>query len=114
MNMPGFTAETSLYNTSGHYRAMAGTPNDLIGSGGVLPQLPIGFCMADCDFTYPNDSFLSSVCKLGCFGDGGGGGGGGGEHCRPTCGQCQPDPGSPTGRSKPCIKSNCDDYDKPC
>jgi hypothetical protein len=38
MNMPGFTGETSLYKTSGHYR-IVGTPNDLLGSRGVLPQL---------------------------------------------------------------------------
>ncbi len=38
INMPGFTAETSLYKTSGRYR-IAGTPNDLGGSRGVLPQL---------------------------------------------------------------------------
>ena len=66
MNMPGFTAETSLYKTSGHYR-MAGTPGDLLGSREVLPQLPIGFCMADCEFTHPNDSILREHCKLGCL-----------------------------------------------
>ena len=49
MNMPGFTAETSLYKTRRQYPAVAGTPNALVGSQGVLPQLPIGFCMADCD-----------------------------------------------------------------
>ncbi len=41
MNMPGFTAETSLHKTSGHYRAMAGTPNGCAEARGVLPQLPI-------------------------------------------------------------------------
>ena len=29
MNMPGFTADASLYKTSGHYHAMAGTLNAL-------------------------------------------------------------------------------------
>ena len=38
MNMPRFTAEASLYKTSGHYR-IAGTSNALVGSPGVLPQL---------------------------------------------------------------------------
>lgn len=38
MNMPGFTGEASLYKTSGHYR-IVGTPDDLLGSRGVLPQL---------------------------------------------------------------------------
>jgi hypothetical protein len=29
MNLPGFTADISLYKTSGHYRTMPGTPNEL-------------------------------------------------------------------------------------
>ncbi len=95
MNMPGFTAEASLYNTGGHYR-MAGAPNHLVGSRGVLPQLPIGFCMADCDFIHRDDPFLASVCKLGCFGQqdgggtgGGGGGGGGGNGSGLVCAKCK-------------------------
>ena len=39
MNIPGFTAEISLYNASRHYRAMAGPPNALVNGRGVLPQL---------------------------------------------------------------------------
>lgn len=45
MNIPGFTAEASLYKTSGHYR-IAGTPNSLaaltlalIGSISVVPDV---------------------------------------------------------------------------
>jgi hypothetical protein len=38
MSMPGFAAETSLYKTRGHYRAMASTPPALVGRRGVLPQ----------------------------------------------------------------------------
>ena len=37
MSLPGFSAEASLYKASGHYRTV-GTPNDLVGSRGVLPQ----------------------------------------------------------------------------
>jgi hypothetical protein len=44
MNIPGFTAETSLYNASGHYRAMTGPPNALVNGRGVLPQLRF-FCL---------------------------------------------------------------------
>jgi hypothetical protein len=39
MNMPGFTGETSLYKTSGHYRAMAGTPNVLVAGALTLALL---------------------------------------------------------------------------
>jgi len=37
INIPGFTAEESLSNTSGHYRT-AGTRNDFAGSPEVLAQ----------------------------------------------------------------------------
>jgi hypothetical protein len=40
--------------------------------------------------------------------------GGGGERCRPACGPCQSDPDSPTGRSRFCLRANCDDYTRPC
>src|SRR5687767_5778761 len=36
MNMPGFTADISLYKTSGHYRAMGGTPNALAAAAQTL------------------------------------------------------------------------------
>lgn len=39
MNMPEFTAETSLYKTSRHYRARTGTSNAWVDGQGVLPQL---------------------------------------------------------------------------
>jgi hypothetical protein len=38
MNIPGFTAEASVYKTPGNYQ-MAGTPNDLAGNRGVVPQM---------------------------------------------------------------------------
>lgn len=38
MNMPGFTAESSVYRTMGYYRAMAGHPT-LSANAAVLPQL---------------------------------------------------------------------------
>jgi hypothetical protein len=41
MNIPGFTAEASVCKTPGNYQ-MAGTPNDLAGNRGVVPQ--ISFC----------------------------------------------------------------------
>jgi hypothetical protein len=38
MNIPGFTAEASVYKNPGNYQ-MAGTPNDLAGNRGVVPQM---------------------------------------------------------------------------
>jgi hypothetical protein len=69
MNMPGFSAEASLYRSVRQYR-MAGTRKP--GSRGVLPQLPIGFCMADCDFT-EHDPLSNAACKFDCLGQDGGG-----------------------------------------
>src|SRR5262249_49320455 len=116
MNMPGLTAESSLYRSNAFYRSAraSGAP----GKRQVVPQLPIGFCMANCDRI--RDDFLRSVCELNCFEQdgtgrgGGGGGGGGGQHCKPSCGPCIPDPESPLGGFKTCIKTNCDDYDVAC
>jgi hypothetical protein len=37
MNLPGFTADESLYKNCGHYRT-GGALNDVVGSREVLPQ----------------------------------------------------------------------------
>jgi hypothetical protein len=52
MNMPGFTAETSLYKTSGHYRAMAGTPHTLAAA--ALTLAAIATSSVDCK-TFPDN-----------------------------------------------------------
>jgi hypothetical protein len=92
MSMPGFTAETSLYKTRGRYRAVAGAPNAKVGSQVVLPQLPIGFCMADCDDSFEWGTLENSICKFNCMSDGSsggdGGGGGGGSGPNLLCGRC--------------------------
>jgi hypothetical protein len=64
MSIPGFTGEASLYKTSAHYRAMAGSPNDLVGSRGIFPQLSRGWggpgacdqgCKALCELQFDLD-----------------------------------------------------------
>jgi hypothetical protein len=113
MKLPGFTADSTLYKTPRAYNAI-GRPFLAAGHPSVLPQLPIGFCQANCDRI--DDPFLRSVCNIRCMDQGGGGGtgGGGGQTCRPGCGPCHHDPDSPTGRYKTCIKRNCDTYDVRC
>lgn len=78
MNTPGFSADVSLYKSSRCYIGRT-TSGALAASLGITPQLPIGFCMADCDDQYQWGTLDNSVCKFGCLGNGGGGGGGGGE-----------------------------------
>lgn len=41
MNMPGFTAEASLYKTYEHYPVVA---TDVASSTQVVPQIPLGLC----------------------------------------------------------------------
>jgi hypothetical protein len=119
MNIPGYNAEVSLYKTRGHYRAMAGTPNALVGGRGVLPQLPLDLltCLRDCQFD-PDFALCNDICYWNDFtsggggGDGGGGGGGGG--CPRTCGACLRDPHSASGFSKTCRFPNCEIYKIEC
>lgn len=106
MNMAGFTAEASLHKSSGHYR-MAGTPNDLVGSRGVLPQLPIDLCLADCDFTYHDNPFGRDFCRNVCQNMGGGGGGGPSEPPEPRCGPCI------RGQQR-CVIPGVGSYSAPC
>ncbi len=90
--MPGFTATAALYRAANRYRSSGVTARGT-ASRGIEPQLPIGFCMADCDYQNPNDPLMASVCKAGCFDSapdtgGGGGGGGTGDSVR-ACIQCK-------------------------
>jgi hypothetical protein len=85
MNLPGFSADASLYKTSGHYRLSASAASMAtvrIGLAQVRPPLPDGF---------PDGQF-----------------------CRPGCGPCVPDPDSATGCSRTCITPNCNDFTRPC
>jgi len=122
MNMPGFSAEVSLYNSSRYYvgRATSGALAASLGIGVsgdgisvVQPQLRKTDyeCVHDCLEAGGGD-----ICHFFCTEnvDPGGGGGGGGQQCRPSCGPCQHDPDSRTGRSRLCIDAKCDDYTKRC
>jgi hypothetical protein len=111
-HMPGFTAAAALYPTAGRYRT-SGAAGRRSGSRAIEPQLPIGFCMADCDFQYPSDPLMASVCKFGCFdsapGDGGGGGGGGGGVSPRACIQCKARCNRKPVSQRAACKADCDD-----
>jgi hypothetical protein len=122
MNIPGFTANTALYNTRGRYLAIAGIPAPS-ANWHIVPQLPrqleLLFCLGNCS---------DSACKQTCFqmydirttddqfpgGGNGGGGGGGIPHCRAQCSPCGPDSTSETGRSRNCLTFDCDLNTIPC
>src|SRR6266849_1008943 len=116
MNLPGFTADTSIYKAIEHYRAMGGTPSELVSGRGVRLQLPqeLQSCLSRCDFSpHPN------LCNYFCYYEYGGGGqdgqgGHGPQPCSRTCGACLGDPGSSTGRSKTCRMPNCEWYTIEC
>jgi hypothetical protein len=109
MTMPGLTAEASLCRTSGRYRT-ATRGRAAARVQGIIPQLmPIGFCQANCQ---PDDW----LCVMRCLEQEPGGGPGGGpqEVCRVGCGRCLPDPDSPTGRSKTCVRRDCSTVTRRC
>jgi hypothetical protein len=71
MKTPGFNAEASLYKSSRRYIGRA-TSGVLSASMGITPQLPIGFCMADCDGQYDWGTLDNQICKFGCLDAGSG------------------------------------------
>lgn len=101
MGLPGFTAETSLYQTSGRYRVAANW------AGGVAVQVhlaqfmplmpPDGFCKPGCGRCSPDPTFPTGYSKTCLSAD-----------CEdydvpcpacqspPTCGPCNPGPCDPT------------------
>jgi hypothetical protein len=67
MNVPGFTAEMSLYKIGEHYR-MVGNPASLdwgVNRVKVKPALPSLACLIACATLPPP---LDVICELGCFG----------------------------------------------
>jgi hypothetical protein len=71
MNMPGFSAQAALAGTRGRYRRF-GRHTAMAADGRVTPQLPIGFCQANCDRI--QDDFMRTVCEMRCLDRSGGGG----------------------------------------
>jgi hypothetical protein len=110
MNIPGFTASTSLYRAGGRYRASANRSGASANVGAVLPQLQreraLLLCLEDCD----NNPSCVAVCNA----THGGETGETSTFCPPGCGRCIPDPESRTGRSKTCNTADCRLYQKRC
>lgn len=115
MNMPGFTAEVSVYKTRGHYRRATGQPGGIftpVGRG-LFPQLrKIDWeCAHDCLEAGGN----MGICGFFCEERGEEGGGGLPEPvCRPSCSSCGPSSEGLPGRWKTCIKRNCDEHEVRC
>ena len=111
MNTPGFNAEASLYKADGYYHSAA-TYFSAADGIVVQPQLRKTDyeCVHDCLEAGGGD-----MCNFFCTENvDEGGGGGGGESCRPGCGPCYNDPDSATGRSKTCVRADCETYDVQC
>ena len=104
MNLPGFTAEASIYQPARSYKAGASRRR-----GGPANSVQAALAV------YVDGRFVCNgeVNEFG-FIDCGPIGGGGGPLCRPACGRCMPDDESPTGKSRLCILRNCDDVQRPC
>jgi hypothetical protein len=117
MKMPRFTAEASLYKVREFYQSTANHYGDASGKSAdsnavVQPQLRKTDyeCVHDCLEAGGGD-----MCNFFCTENvDEGGGGGGGQSCRPECGPCYDDPDSPTGRTRTCIRADCETYDRQC
>jgi len=107
MRTPGFTATTTLDTAASRYGAAATG-----GNAGVNLLRPAAAIYMDGRFVCYGEVTPNGF--INCYPSGGGGGGGGSPRCRPACGRCQADSDSPTGRSRFCIRANCDDYTRPC
>jgi hypothetical protein len=119
MNMPGFTADASLYKVGKFYRLTATYFSDSLGVSAdsiavVQPQL------RKTDYECTHDCLEaggdSGICDFFCTEsvEDGGDGGRGEQHCLAGCGPCLPDTESPMGGSRTCVRPNCDNYDRPC
>ena len=105
INMPGFTAEASLYRTIERYQLASTTQRAEFKASMVQPSAAI----------YEDGRFVcyGEVTERGyinCYPPGGGGE----IFCRPRCEPCRSDPESRTGRSRTCIDRNCDEFFRPC
>lgn len=117
INIPGFTAEASIYKTRGYYRLATGRVGGIVAAVGqvLLPQLRrIDWgCARDCLEAGGN----MGICSFFCEERGEEGGGGRPEPlCRPGCSPCRSglsEEGEP-GRWKICITRNCDEYERRC
>ena|SRR5713101_6299528 len=105
MNLPGFTAEVSLYKSSMTY-FMNSSASSAGGNFVVQPQLrKTDFeCVHDC----LEAGGPSSVCNFFCTENIDDGGGRSDPVCRPSCSPCRRVPGQ-AGRWRTCILRNCDD-----
>lgn len=103
--LPGFIAESSLYKTIGRYQLASTTQRGELNASMVQPSLAIYQ-----DGRFVCNGEITESGYINCYPIGGGGG----PFCRPSCGRCESDPESRTGRSRTCIKRNCDDVVRPC
>ena len=100
MNMPGFTAESSVYRTSGHYRMITGFDAN---RNVITPQLCnldcLGECLPSCDgLAGRAHADCVAGCRRGC----------GCMSSQQACGPCQCD--AQTGWSQQCCRpdgTNC-------
>ena len=95
MNMPGFTAETSVYRTSGQYQMTAGFD----ANGAIIrPQACDIACLADCT---PDCNEFIGQARARCL-----------KACRLEC--CTPPPPQCTCTKTKCCQGNCSTVSIPC
>lgn len=105
MNIPGFTAETSFYKTSGHYHSSARIAE--LNANMVQPSLAI---YIDGRFVCYGD--VTDNGFINCYPPSGGGGGGGGGRPDPgdlACRRCKINCNKKPVSQRAACRANCDD-----
>lgn len=104
MNMPGFTAEDSLYKTNGRYQMASSIHGIELNSNSVHPSLAIYI-----DGRFVCNGEVTANGFIDCYPLGGGGGGGGG---RPdlSCLQCKRSCLKKPPAQRAACRADCDDF----
>lgn len=104
MNMPGFTAETSLYKTSGRYLGTSSTHRVELNANLVQPSLAVYM-----DGRFVCNGEVTANGFINCYPPSGGGGGGRPDPINSLCVKCYRDCNKKPLAQRAACRANCED-----
>ena len=105
MKMPGFTAEESLFKTSGRYQMTSSTHKVELNASLVQPSLAIYI-----DGRFVCNGEVTDNGFINCYPFGGGGGGGGPDPVGLACVRCKAKCNTKPPAQRAACRANCDDW----
>jgi hypothetical protein len=103
--MPGFTAETSLYKTSGRYQMTSSTRRVELNANLVRPSLPIYM-----DGRFVCDGEITDYGVINCYPPSGGGGGGRPDLGAKACASCYRNCNKKPPAQRAACRADCDEF----